>query len=392
MMPVINALPFRLAAPLILAFGLLPVAAPMLLAQELPKVTVVKAETAEFIGLVAITGTLVARDEVMVNPRVGGQQIMATHVDIGDEVEAGDLLAELDRETLEIQVAQAQAEKNRAEASVLQAQAQIRLAEANADSARTNHERDTTLLQAGTITQAKFDLSETAFKTAQASLASTQQGLVVAKVQVNQAEIRLQLAELNLSYTRIIAPANGIISARNASIGAVAIAGPEPMFRIIRDNLIELSTEVIETDIARIAIGDEATLRVAGLVEMKGSIRLISPRVDQRTRLGEVRINLPPNTALRLGVFASGWISTERFEAVAIPVSAVLTDGDGDFSQVVDSDGVIHKRRLEAGLVWNGLREIRSGLVEGDAVVLLAGAFFREGDKIDPVHVGAEAN
>jgi len=62
--------------------------ASLTVAQEIPKVTVAQAERAEFIGQVAITGTLAARDEVMVNPRVGGQQIDAIYVDIGDKVDA----------------------------------------------------------------------------------------------------------------------------------------------------------------------------------------------------------------------------------------------------------------------------------------------------------------
>jgi multidrug efflux pump subunit AcrA (membrane-fusion protein) len=384
-MPVLNAFPLRLAALFSLSLGLFSLAASTGATQEIPKVTVVQAEQAEFYGHVAITGTLVAREEVMVNPRVGGQQIVSINVDLGDRVRAGEVLAELDRKTLEIQVAQAQAEKDRAEAAVLQAEAQIKLAQASADSAQINFDRDTTLLQSGTITQTKFDQSDTAYKTAQASLASAEQGLAVARVQVNQAQIRLQLAELNLSYTRIVAPAAGVISTRNASIGAVANAGPNPMFRIIRDNLIEVSTEVIETDIARISIGDEATMRVAGAGEVTGTIRLISPRVDPRSRLGEVRISLPESPDLRVGAFASGQVQTEHFNAVAIPVSAVLSDGKGNFTQVVGADGIVHMRRIDAGLIWNGLREIRSGLKEGETVILLSGAFFREGDKIDPI-------
>ncbi len=384
-MPDIIAYPRRFPAPLLLVLGLLALLPSVVVAQEIPKVTVVQAEQAEFYGQVAITGTLVAQEEVMVNPRVGGQQIVSINVDLGDHVQAGEVLADLDRETLEIQVAQAQAEKARAEASVLQAEAQIRVAQASADSAQINFDRDTTLLQSGTITQTKFDQSDTAFKTAQASLASAEQGLAVARVQVNQAQIRLQLAELNLSYTRIVAPAAGVISARNASIGAVANAGPEPMFRIIRDNLIEVSTDVIETDIARISIGDAAVMRVAGVGELTGVIRLVSPSVDPRSRLGEVRISLPDSPALRVGAFASGQVQTEHFRAVAIPASAVLSDGDGNFTQVVGRDGIIHMRRLDAGMIWNGLREIRSGLQEGETVILLSGAFFREGDKIDPI-------
>jgi len=390
-MRILNFALVRIAAPILIALGFLPLAEIPAAAQEVPKVTVARAGQVDFVGRVAITGSLVARDEVMVNPHIGGQQIVAIHADIGDQVQAGDLLAELDRETLEVQVAQAHAELERANAAVLQARAQVTLSKASLHSAQTNYQRDKTLLQRGAVTQARFDQSETTYETARASLAATQQGLAVAEALVEQAGIQLKLAELNLSYTRITAPATGVVSSRNASIGAVANAGPEPMFRIIRDNLIEVSTEVIETDIARIAIGDQAVVRIAGAGEMTGSVRLISPRVDPRSRLGDVRISLPPDPALRIGIFAGGWILTERFQAVGIPASAVLSDSEGDYTQVVDGDGIIHKRRLKTGLVWNGMREIRSGLSAGDTVVLLAGAFFRDGDRISPILSNGEA-
>lgn len=362
--------------------------APLAEAQALPKVTVVQAGEMDFIGRVAITGTLVARDEVMVNPRIGGQQIMSINADIGQQVVQGQILAQLDRETLAVQVAQAQAEQQRAEAGVLQAHAQVALAQASLDSAQTTYERDQTLLASGTVTQAKFDGSNTAFRTAEASVTAAQQGLAVASAQVKQAEIRKNLAALNLSYADIVAPAAGVISARNASVGAVAAAGPNPMFQIIRDNLIEVHTEVIETDIARISVGDTATLRVAGLGPLTGTVRLISPRVNARTRLGEVRISLPKNNNLRIGVFATGWISTEQYRAIGIPASAVLSDADGAYTQVVNGEGIIEKRRVETGLVWGGMREIRSGLAGGDTVVLLSGAFFRDGDRIIPILEG----
>ncbi len=375
----------RIVAFALISLGFLSLTEIPAAAQEVPKVTVTQARQIDFVGQVAITGSLVARDEVMVNPHIGGQQITAIHVDIGDRVKAGDLLAELDSATLSVQVAQARAELERANAAVLQARAQVSLSEVSLHSAKTNYQRDKTLLQRGTVTQSRFDQSETAYETAQASMTATQQGLAVAEAQVERAKIQLKLAELNLSYTRITATAAGLISSRNASIGAVANAGPEPMFRIIRDNLIEVSTDVIETDIARIEIGDHATVRIAGVGEIDGTVRLISPRVDPRSRLGEVRISLPADPALRIGIFASGWITTEQYRAIGIAASAVLSDSEGDYAQVVDGDGIIHQRRLETGLVWNGMREIRSGLSAGDTVVLLAGAFFRDGDRISPI-------
>jgi multidrug efflux pump subunit AcrA (membrane-fusion protein) len=372
-------------APALMALFLLPMAATPGQAQDIPRVTVAQAAQMEFIGRVPITGTLVAREEVMVNPRVAGQQIIALYADIGDQVTQGQLLAELDRETLEVRLAQALAEKQRAEAGVAQAEAQVALSQASLDSARTNFERERALLRSGTITQAKFDQSETAFKTAQASHNAAQQGLAVAKAAVEQAAIQARLAELNLSYTRIVAPSAGVISSRNASVGAVANPGPKPLFQIIRDNQIEVRTEVIETDISRIHIGDETILRIAGLGEIAAKVRLISPRVDPRSRLGEVRISLADDASFKIGIFASGWISTEQYQAVGVPVSAILSDGKGDFTQIVDEEGVVHLRRLETGLVWNGMREVRAGLKPGDTVILLAGAFFREGDRIVPV-------
>jgi len=157
------------------------------------------------------------------------------------------------------------------------------------------------------------------------------------------------------------------------------------MFRITRNGEIEVSVEVIETEIVRLSKNDPATLRVAGLGEFEGKVRQISPRVNARTRLGEVRISLPANPALRLGLFASGWIETDRFKALSVPLSAILADQDGDFVLVVDDGGIVHKRPVKPGLVWQGRREIRAGLKEGETVMLRAGAFFRDGDHVTSV-------
>jgi RND family efflux transporter MFP subunit len=371
--------------PVLLAMTTITIPATYAVAQDIPKVTVAQVDMVEFIGRVAITGTLVAREEAMVNPRVNGQQIISVLADVGDLVKKGQLLAELDRETLDVQAAQASAELERSKAAVAQAKAQLALSAAKLSSATITYERDKTLLSTGTVTKAKFDQSDTAYRTAQASEAATKQGLAVVEAQVQQARIRQRLATLNLSYTRITAPAAGMISSRNASLGEVASVGPKPLFRIIRDNQIEVKSDVIETDIARIEIGDSVTLNIAGVGRVAGTVRQISPRVDPKTRLGEVRVSLPSDQRQRVGIFASGYISTTRFSGIGVPASAILTDANGEFAQLVDKSGIVHKQSVKTGLLWKGMREIREGLSKGDVILLLAGAFFQDGDHVAPI-------
>jgi len=368
-----------LAAAIIIGIASAPV-----LAQTAPGVTVTEMKPREMVARASVSGTLVARNEVFVNTRINGQVIEALNADIGDRVKKGAVLAVLDKRTLSVRLEQAKVEQARATASVQQVNSQIDLAQVKLDQAQTSYNRNARLRETGTISQAVLDQSLTGLDSARASLAAAKDGLAVAKAQVNQAKTQVELARLNLSFTEITAPVSGIISSRSAKLGAVAAAGPEPMFRLIDNGEIEVAVDVIETEIGKIAVGDKAVLDVAGLGRLTGKVRQISPRVNQRTRLGTVRISLAPNAALRLGLFANGWITTKRRIAPSIAASAVLSDIKGDFVLAV-IDGTVRKRRITTGLFWNGYREVLSGIEPGQKILLRAGAFFRDGDKVTPM-------
>jgi multidrug efflux pump subunit AcrA (membrane-fusion protein) len=106
--------------------------------------------------------------------------------------------------------------------------------------------------------------------------------------------------------------------------------------------------------------------------------------VDATTRLGEVRSTLEGPGGLRSGLFGGGVLETEQRMALTVPLTAVLSDTDGDYVQVV-RDGVVERRPVTPGLVWQGRREIVSGLDEGEAVIERSGAFFRDGDHVRPI-------
>lgn len=376
----------RAAVGILLAFlsGLAPLASAA--ADAAPTVTLAEARPTAFVTQVPVTGTLTAREEVMVNPRIAGRIITALDADIGDHVEQGAPLAELDSATLEVQLEQAEAEQARAEASVRQAQSQVALSQANLDNAATDRERNRQLRASGTISQAILDKSETAWRTAKASLSAAKDGLAVARAQVQQAEAQVKLARLTLSYTHITAPVAGIVAQRNARLGAVAVAGAQPMFSIIAKSEIELAADVLETDVNALHPGDPVRVSVAGIGAVSGKVRLIPPSVDPRTRLASVRISLAPTPGLKSGTFARGTIEAARFTALSVPVSAILSDGGRDHVLLVDADNIVRMRDVETGAVWQGQREIVRGLAAGDRVLKKAGPFFQDGDKVTPAH------
>ena len=348
-------------------------------------VTVATTSQTDLVGQVAVSGTLVPQEEILVYPQVNGSTIESLLVDIGDTVRAGETLATLNNSTLTAQLAQSEAELARASASISQARSQILSSQASATQAKTVLDRARTLRQNGSGTQAALDQAIAAEQTASAGVTSAKDGLLVAEAQLGQAQAQLDIAKLNLDRATLRAPAAGLISDRNGQIGAIASSGGEPIFRIIRDGALEVEAEVIETALGSISLGDTARLNIAGAGDALGKVRRISPTVDPRNRLGKIRISLSAVTGLRSGLFASGQVVVDEHSGLAVPTTAVLTDINGTYVLVVGKDALLEERRISTGLIWNGQREVTQGLSLNETVVARAGAFFAEGDKINPV-------
>jgi HlyD family secretion protein len=191
---------------------------------------------------------------------------------------------------------------------------------------------------------------------------------------------------VKLERTEIKAPAAGIISRRNAKLGAiVAMASAEPLFRLIADGAIELEADIAEVELSRIRIGQPVAVTPAGSTEvLAGQIRLISPEVNRQSRLGRVRVALDGNPRVALGSFAKGVIETGRKTALTLPLSAITYARSGATVQRV-VDNRIETVKVELGLLGDGRAEIVAGLEEGAVVVARAGTFVRDGDLITPV-------
>ncbi len=355
----------------------------------LPAVTVTAATSSRFVDSVLVNGSLVARNEFLVAPEVEGLRIVELGAEEGDSVSKGQILARLEQETLESQLAQNEAALARTAAAIAQAQSQIAQAEARLAEAQASFERAQPLKKSGVVSDAVYDQREAAARTAAAQLAAAHDGLKLA-----EAERALSMAQRReISWRRsrieIRAPVDGLVSRRTARLGGMATAIGEPMFRMAAGGEIELEAEVPEADMGRLEDGQSARITIAGAGTVRGAVRLVSPEVDRATRLGKVRVYLGANRSLRIGAFGRGTIEVATGQGLAVPATAVLFTAEGAQVLVVIGDAV-ETRRVKVGLVLADQIEITSGLAAGELVVAKSGSFLRDGDLVRPIRAAAD--
>lgn len=349
-----------------------------------PAVSVVRVSVADFGETVLVTGTVVPREEIQVAPEVEGLRIVEVLVDEGRSVKKGDVLARVEQETLDAQAAQNTAQIARSNAAIEQARSAITQAEARLKEAKTSFERAKPLKQSGYLSESTFDQRESAARTAEALLVSARDGLKVAEADKALVEAQRRELDFRRGRTEIRAPADGIVSRRNARIGAIATGAGEAMFRIIAKGEFELDGEVTETRITKLKAGQPVRIEVTGAGEVTGTVRYVSPEVDRTSRLGRARVFIGANPALKVGVFGRGLVETAKSRGLSLPASAILYSEAGASVQAVIGDKV-ETRRVETGLVAGGQVEIVKGIVEGELIVSRAGSFLRGGDVVRPI-------
>jgi HlyD family secretion protein len=351
--------------------------------QILPSISVVEVVETLLRDRVITAGTVKPTESVLVQPQIEGQATEELFVDVGEEVAAGQVLARLSDSALTLQRSQLVASLSAAEASVAQASAQVAEAEAALAEAVRGRDRARTLRSQGTTAQAALDDAESAAVIAQARVNAANQGLIAARAQIELIHAQIADVDLSISRTEVRAPVSGIIAERNARIGAIASAGGgSAMFTIIRDGALELYGDVVESDLLRLAPGQPASLRISGVATpLTGSVRLVEPSVDATTRLGRVRIAIDDPEQVRDGMFGQAEIIVAEREAPAVPVTAVGSDD----SVLRVEGGLVERVSVTPGIRDGGMVEIRDGLDPGEMLVARAGAFVREGDRINPV-------
>jgi HlyD family secretion protein len=313
----------------------------------------------------AANGTIAAWDEAIVGTETTGLKLVEVQVAIGDQVRRGQVLAVFSSETLE-------AERDQARAALAEAQAQ-------SDEARGNAVRARSIAGTDALSASQFEQY----------IANER----VAAARTKAAESRLLLAEARLAQTRVIAPDSGLISARQATVGAVPVPGQE-LFRLIRQAKLEWRAEVTVDELLRIRAGAPVAISVAGGPTVSGRVRVTAPTVDAQSRNALVYVDLPSMTSsagasLRPGMFARGQFELGASSSLVVPQSSLSMREGFSYVFRVEPDQRVSQLKVQIGRIVGERVEITSGLQGGETLVATGAGFLNDGDRVRVVQSAA---
>ena len=319
-------------------------------------VAVTSPQRADWPVTLPVSGNIVAWQEAVIGVEGAGGRIVELPVQVGDKVRKGQLLARLQGDSIAADLAQTRA-------ALVEAQAVLAEAAANAARARE-------LQASGMISTQGAVQALTAEQTARA--------------RVDSVQARLRADELRQAQTRLLAPDDGVISARTATLGAVAQPGQE-LFKLIRQQRLEWRAELPSADLARVSPGLPALLTTPSGQSVRGQVRVTAPTVDPATRNGLVLVDLAPGSDARPGMFARGVLQLGQASGLTLPQSAVLLrDGHAVVLRVGPGQRV-QLTRVGVGRRQADRVEITAGLAPDAVVVASGGAFLADGDVVKVV-------
>jgi HlyD family secretion protein len=326
-------------------------------AEAAPAVSVVVPGRQQVARTISATGQLAARRDMPVGIPGEGGQVVRVLVEAGQWVGAGQTLAVIDR-SVQSQEAQRLA-------------AQIEVARADARLAQQELNRAQSLVGRGFVSKADVERRIATRDAANARVRVAQATLGESRARIGRLDIR--------------APAAGLVLDRNVEPGQIVGGGSGALFRIARGGEMEMVARLPESDLSRLSAGIPAVVTPVGSTRRyQGTIWQVSPIIDPQSRQGEARISVPYDRDLRPGGFASAEIRAGATDAPLLPESAVLNDDRGSYVYVVDNQNVIRRRAVRVGSVIDAGVIVTEGLAGNERVVLSAGAFLNEGEKVRP--------
>jgi HlyD family secretion protein len=303
---------------------------------------------------ISANGNVSAWQEAVISAEVNGLRLTEVRADVGDVVRQGALLASFSADSVQADLALQRAALAEAEAA---------LAEAQANAGRARQVQASGALSSQQVGQ---------FLTAEATT----------RARVDAARAQLHSQELRLRHTRVVAPDDGIVSARGATVGAVAQPGQE-LFRLIRKGRLEWRAEVPAAQLHRVRPGQTVKVTTPAGTVLEGRVRIVGPTVDNTTRNALVYVDLrSAGTALRPGMFVRGEIDMGPSRALTLPQSSVLLREGFTYVYRIGDDGRVVQTRVETGRREGDQIEVTSGLAEGVRVVRSGVAFLGDGDLV----------
>lgn len=308
--------------------------------------------------VLAANGNVAAWQEASIGSESNGLRLIDVNVNVGDHVQKGQVLASYAAETIQADVAQA-------EANLLETQAHAAQDFANADRAKR-------LDVEGALSKQEISLYITNAKAAEAKIAA--------------AKATLNVQKLRLKFTTVLAPDDGIISSRSATVGAVVNGGTE-LFRMIRQGRLEWRAEVTSAELDRIRIGDTVLMTTtSGGTPVHGRVRMIAPTVNPQSRVALVYVDLPvmqaANSSVKAGMYARGEFQLDNSNATTLPQAAVVLRDGFSYIFVVGADQHVQRIKVDTGRLVSDRLEILTALTPNTSIVSSGAGFLNDGDLV----------
>lgn len=321
-----------------------------------PRVYVQQVSTREFAPPIQLSGDIQARVETQLSFRVGGK-IIERKVDVGDHIQANQVLARLDPKDLKIQVETAQASVNAQQAQVVQTRAAFI--------------RQQKLLPKGYTSQSEYDA-------ANAARLSAQSALTAAKAQ-------LANAREQLSYSQLQAEAPGVLTARQAEVGQV-VQATMPIFTLARDGARDAVFNVYES--LFIEPPKNPTVQVTLLsnpaIKVNGQIREITPTVSAQSGTLQIKVQLDAlPKGMDLGSIVSVNLTPPPSRSIELPWSALTKDISEPAVWIADEQSIVRLQRVKVGRYLTGSVIVSEGLKDGEKVVVAGGQLLHPGMKVE---------
>ena len=320
-----------------------------------PLVTVIVPGRQAVATSVSFTGAIAARYDMPIANEGDTGRVIGVYVEAGDHVKRGQLLAKIDDSVVVQQV-------NRLQAALEQARAQAALSAAEYRRAQG--------------VEAAGALSAEDIEKRRATAITDAANVKVVAAQLAETEARL-------GRTRITTPVEGTVLTRHVEIGQIANPGGDALFRVESGGEVEMRGQIAEQDLAQMRVGQGATVYLTGIDRpFTGKVRLLGAIIDPATRLGDIRITLRPDPALRPGAFARAVVAVDQAQRSVLPQTAVMADANGSYVLVVNSAERVERRAVRvSGTTETGVI-VAEGLSGSERVVATAGGFLRDGETV----------
>ena len=371
-------------------------------ASDVPSATVAEVKRGNIAHTLSLAGQFQPYQVVDVHPKVSGF-MRKINVDIGDKVRKGDTLAVLEVPELQAQLEGSKFDLEQAKSEILRAQHEIARAEAIHAAEHLDYQRllDTSKAQPGLVAQQELDDAQSKDLSSASQVDAAKAAADAAHQHAEAARANNERVQAIQNYTDVVAPIDGVVVWRYADTGALIQSGTNsnqqdlPIVRLAQSTLLRLRMPIPEDDVQYIHEGDPMQIRIDALNRsITGKVVRFTRSVNFETRTMETEVDVENrDLSISPGMYANTRLQmASASNVLTIPVEALVIRDNQQAIYVVDASNRIHVRNVVVGLRGTKLAEIKSGLNQGDHVIVGGQEKYNDGEQVSPMMMQTQSS